>query len=191
MGEEVAYCIGAPGAAGTCVGVEILGGDEHLARLHGEGHRRAFVAIGDNRRRDALAASVIALGYRLVNAISPTAVISPSATLGSGVAVMAGAVVNAETRIDDLVIVNTGATIDHDCQIGRAAHIAPQCALAGNVVVGQFTFLGVGCNVIPEQSIGQGVMLGAGSVVIRDIRDHCTAVGVPAVIIKDRAEEPS
>lgn len=187
MGMQVDYCIGGGdgGAAATCVGVPVLQGDEHIGRLREEErYQYAFVAIGANRLREKLAAKVIAQGYRLVNAISPLAMISPSARLGNGVAIMAGATVNADSAIADLAIINTGATVDHDCRIGRAVHIAPQCGLAGNVTVGDGSMLGIGCKVIPEQTIGANVVLGAGSVVISSIPDGVTAVGVPARIIR-------
>lgn len=179
MGRAVDTCVGVTGAS-HCVGVPVLQGDEHLASLREQGYRDLFIAVGSNRARARLAALAASLGYELVNAISPSAVVSPSARLGKGIAVMAGAVVNAEASIGDLAIVNTGATVDHDCVIGEAAHLAPQCALAGNVHVGARTFLGVGCKVIPEIHIGSDVTLGAGAVVVRNIADGSRAVGVPA-----------
>ncbi|AND71046.1 hexapeptide transferase [Dyella thiooxydans] len=163
----------------------VLHGDEHIRRLREEeNYQDAFVAIGSNRLREKLAGKAVSQGYRLVNAISPLAVISPSVRLGGGIAIMAGATINADSAIGDLAIINTGATVDHDCRIGRAVHIAPQCGLAGNVTVGDGSMLGIGCKVIPEQSIGNNVVLGAGSVVIASIPDGVTAVGVPARIIR-------
>jgi UDP-perosamine 4-acetyltransferase len=151
-----------------------------LSELRSTGIRYAFVAVGDNALRERLGVMVSAMGFELPNAISPHAVISPSAVLGKGIAVMAGVAINAETRIGDLAIANTNSTIDHDCIIGRAAHIAPGCALAGNVTVGDRSFLGVGVCVIPHVKIGADVILGAGSVVVRDLPDRAKAVGVPA-----------
>jgi UDP-perosamine 4-acetyltransferase len=191
MGEHVAYCIGGRNGAAACVGVPVLEGDEHLARLARDGYSKVFIAIGSNQLRERLATSAIAHGWRLVNAISPQAIISPSARLGHGIAIMAGAVVNAEASIADLAIINTGATIDHDCQIGEAVHIAPQCGLAGNVSIGRLSFLGVGCKVIPGVTVGEAVIVGAGSVLTRDIASNVTAVGVPARVIKESRENPS
>jgi UDP-perosamine 4-acetyltransferase len=90
--------------------------------------------------------------------------------------------VNADTRLEDFSIINTGATVDHDCRIGYASHIAPQCALAGHVEVGSKTFLGVGCKIIPNVKIGDAVIVGAGSLVIRDIPTGVKAYGTPATI---------
>jgi UDP-perosamine 4-acetyltransferase len=180
MGETILYCVGASDSGATCLGVPVLDGDHHLARLRAEGQSRAFIALGSNRLRAKLGRHVRELGFELVNAISPHAIVSPSARLGNGIAVMAGAVINAEAVIGDLAIINTGATVDHDCSIGEAVHIAPQCALAGTVVVGAGAFLGVGCKVIPDVEIGEHATIGAGAVVIAPIPSGATAVGIPA-----------
>jgi UDP-perosamine 4-acetyltransferase len=56
------------------------------------------------------------------------------------------------------------------------------------VVVGEGTFLGLGSGVIPGIRIGRWSVIGAGAVVTKDIPDNCTAVGVPAKVIKTRGE---
>jgi len=183
-GEKVDYCVGKMHGPDTCLGVPVLEGDEHIPLLRQRGYCRAFVAIGSNSIRERVAEVVRGDGYQLINAISPHAVTSPSAHLGDGIAVMAGAVINTAAVIDDLVIINTGATIDHDCRIGRSVHICPQCGLAGNVHVGAGAFLGTGATVIPGIQIGRRAVVGAGGVVIHDIPDGAVAVGVPARVIK-------
>lgn len=183
MGEQVDFCVSSGGTT-SCVGIPVLDGDAYLARLHGDGYHRVFVALGANHLRVKLATAAVALGYELVNAISPRAVVSPSARLGRGVAVMAGAVINAEAVIGDLSIINTGASVDHDCVIGAGVHIAPQAALAGHVHVGATSLLGIGSRVIPERRIGKDAIVGAGAVVIRDVGDNATVAGTPARSIK-------
>lgn len=184
MGEEISYCIGDDVNIKNCLGIPVLQGDHFIQKLYEDGYSRIFIAIGSNSLRENLATLATNQGYQLVNAISPTAIISPSASIGSGIAIMAAAVINAETIIDDLAIINTGATIDHNCRIGKAAHIAPQCALAGNVKIGTQGFLGLGSKVIPDLEIGEKTIIGAGAVVISNIKSEATAVGVPASIIK-------
>jgi UDP-perosamine 4-acetyltransferase len=183
-GETVDYCVSGTRGPDTCAGVSVLEGDAHLPLLRQRGYCRAFVAIGSNAIRQRMAAVVRRVGFQLINAISPHAIISPSVRLGGGIAVMAGAVINAASVIDDLVIINTGATIDHDCHIATGVHIGPQCALAGNVTVGEGTFLGTGAKAIPGIQIGRRGTVGAGAVVIRNIPDGAVAVGVPARVIK-------
>ena len=100
--------------------------------------------------------------------------------IGPGSVVMAGCVVNADAHLGAQVIVNTGATVDHDCRIEDNVHIAPGCHLCGNVVVGQDSLLGAGATVTPGVRIGRHVIVGAGSTVIRDIADETTVSGTPA-----------
>jgi UDP-perosamine 4-acetyltransferase len=181
-GESVACCVADEGAAD--LGVPLLKGDEQLLKLRAEGHTQAIIAIGDNLRRAQLAEKILAAGYELVSVISRHAVISHSAKIGHGVVVMPGAIINAGAVIEDLVIINSGAVVEHDSKVGYAAHLGPQSGLAGGVTVGRLAFLGIGAKVIPGVKIGAGTIIGAGAVVIEDLPDHVTAVGVPARVVK-------
>lgn len=185
-GETVAAIVDADPTPREVLGVPVVGDDLILPKLKEQGLSRLFVAIGDNRLREKLGGKARELGFALVNAIHPSAVISPSAKLGEGVAVMAGAVINAGARIEDLAIVNTGAVVDHDCRLGAACHLGPASALAGGVSIGPRTFLGVGARAIPGVTIGADTIVGAGGVVVRDLPDAVLAMGVPAKIKGDR-----
>ncbi len=181
-GQTIAAVIDADPTPRLVAGAPVVGDDSALAGLRGQGLTQAFVAIGDNRLRARLAQGLRDQGFELVNAIHPSAVISPSARLGLGVAVMAGAVINAESEISDLAIINTSAVVDHDCRLGTACHLGPASALAGGVSLGERTFLGVGARVIPNIAIGSDAIVGAGAVVVRDLADGVVAFGVPARI---------
>jgi UDP-perosamine 4-acetyltransferase len=177
---EIIGCVSPNPGQVAVLGVPILGGDEIIPELFRDGVKSAFIAIGDNPTRVRFLRHLKELGFGIVNAVSPAAIISTSATLGRGVAVMPGAIINTGSAIADGAIVNTGAVVDHDCRIGTGAHIAPGVSLAGNVTVGDGAFLGVGSSVIPGISIGSWTTVGAGAVVVRDLPEHVLAFGVPA-----------
>jgi len=179
-GNEIAFCVAGSSSPEHCLGIPVLKGDENLLRLREEGYWKLFVAIGSNQLRDNLSVLWVEKGHQLVNAISSHAIVSKSVNLGNGIALMAGSAINANTTIRDLAIINTGATVDHDCSIGRAVHIAPQCALAGNVAVGDRSFLGIGSMVVPGVSIGCNSTVGAGSVVLSNLDNDSRVAGVPA-----------
>ena len=183
-GRMVAGVLDADPTPRTVAGAPVIGADDDLERLRREGLASAFVALGGNALRARLGARVRELGYLLANAVHPSAVLSPSVCLGEGVAVMAGACLNADTRVGDLAIVNTGAVVDHDGDLGEACHVAPRCGLAGNVRVGARAFLGVGCSAIPGVSIGDDAQVGAGGVIVRDIPAGALAMGVPARVVR-------
>lgn len=145
---------------------------------------RLMPAIGDNAARGALLAWARSMGVALANVQHPSAVLSPSATIGGGVFLAPGAIVNAQTRLADGVIVNTGASVDHDCDLGEAAHIAPGVRLCGNVTVGARTLIGVGAAVVPGVTIGADVLIGAGMVVTRDVADGERLSGSQRPLVK-------
>lgn len=185
-GKTVAAIVDADPTSREVLGVPVVGDDLKLAALREQGLSELFVAIGANRLREKLGLKARGLGFTLVNAIHPSAVISPSARMGEGVAVMAGVAINADSLVGDLVIINTGAVVDHDCVLGAACHLGPASALAGGVTIGDRAFLGVGARAIPGISIGADTTVGAGGVVLRDLPDSVLAVGVPAKIKGDR-----
>lgn len=166
-------------AGQTVLGVPVLGHPQHLLRLRGKA-RGAIVAVGDNRARVSYAQHLSSAGLELVSAVHPSAVVSPSATLGRNVVVCAGAVIGTEARLADSVVVNTAAVVDHECEVGEGAHVAPMAALAGRVRVGAGAFIGLGARVIQCLTVGAHAVVGAGAVVIRDVPAESTVVGVPA-----------
>ena len=165
-------------------GLPLLGTDDDLPRLRDAGITHAFVAVGSNRVRRLVTEKLESLGFQLVNVIASDAVVSRRSSLGKGVLVNHGAIVNAGTRIGDGVILNTGCTVDHDCTVGSFAHIAPGVHISGSTHIGDLTMLGVGSCVKDGIVIGSNTTIGAGAAVISDIPADCTAVGVPARIIK-------
>ena len=144
----------------------------------------AFVAVGDNRLRMQLILSMQKNGFLIPNIVHPQSYLGVDVKCEQGTAIFACAVVNVGSRIGAGVIINTGATIDHNCHIGNGVHISPGAHLAGDVIVGDLSWMGTGSIVIPGISIGSESMVGAGAVVIRSVMDKETVVGNPARVLK-------
>jgi UDP-perosamine 4-acetyltransferase len=187
---DLVGCTGPEPHDTTLMDVPYLGTDDDLRSLFATGINHAFVAVGDNARRARLLDELESVGFTLVNAISGAAVVSPTARLGRGVAVMPGVVVNANTVVGDGAILNSGASVDHDCIVGRAAHVAPRVAVAGWVTIGDGAFLGIGSCVVDKVRVGAWTVVGAGAAVTQDLPAHVTAVGVPARPVRQREEVP-
>lgn len=171
-------------AGATVANLPVLGRLADLSRLYDQGVRHAVIAIGDNATRLRYADDVRRHGFDFVTAVHPTAFVSPTALLGPGVVVAPHATIITEARVADLAVVNTSAVVDHECVVGEGAHVGPGALLAGRVRVGRGVFIGMGAKVIQGRTVGDFTVVGAGAVVTRDLPDHCTAVGVPAHVIK-------
>ena len=81
-------------------------------------------------------------------------------------------------------IVNTSASIDHDCVLDNYVHVSPGTTIAGTVHIGQNVWLGAGSTIVNNINICHDVIVGAGSLVIRDIKTSGVYVGVPSILLK-------
>ena len=158
------------------------------ARIIGFGDAAWIIAFGSLALRrtviDRLATLTASARDNLVNIIHPKAHVSTSATLGTrspaGVFVGPLACVHSFANVGPHCIINTGAIVEHECDLEENVHIAPNATLGGNVFVGADTLVGLGAVVLPGVKIGRGCVIGAGALVRRDVKDGCTVVGVPA-----------
>lgn len=142
---------------------------------------QVIISIGSNQVRKKLSGQY-PLCYGMAR--HPDTTIDPTVSFGIGTVVMAGAIVNSSTDIGEHCIINTSASVDHDCSIKDFVHISPNSTLCGGIEVGEGTQIGAGATVIPNIKIGKWAVIGAGAVVISDIPDYALAVGNPARIIK-------
>ena len=148
--------------------------------------KKAIVAIGDNHIRKSVSEKLTEAGFQLVNAVSPYSYVSEKAKLGNGIVIMPFAVIGPGTSVADGVIVNTKASIDHDCRIEKYSHIAPGSTICGFVDIGEKTFFCAGATVKDSVQIGNNCVVGAGAVVVKNVPDNCNVMGVPA---KSRKED--
>lgn len=140
----------------------------------------AFLGIGDNFVRSAIYKKLCRNKINFPALLHPAAITSMHLSIGRGTVVMAGAVVNAMTKLGDAVICNTSSVIEHECTINNYAHIAPGAVLAGNVTIGEYSFIGANAVIKQGINIGSNVIIGAGSVVTKDIPNGVTVYGNPA-----------
>lgn len=153
----------------SCGGYKVIGNSKTVT----DGD--VFIAIGNAEVRKRLSE-----GRNVVTLIHPHAVIARDAVIGEGTVVMAGAVINPGARIGRGCIINTCSSVDHDCTVGDYCHVAVGAHLCGTVKTGDCTWIGAGATVSNNVNICGNCTIGAGCVVVKDIAEPGTYVGVPA-----------
>lgn len=138
-----------------------------------------IIGIGNANIREKLSN----LPVKWYTAIHPSAVVSPSVSIGQGTVIMPNAVINAETAIGEHCIINTSVVVGHDNIIEDFVHVSSGAKLGGATRVGKATWIGIGATVINNINICEECMIGAGAVVVRDIEIKGTYVGIPAKIL--------
>jgi serine O-acetyltransferase len=114
--------------------------------------------------------------YKVLNAIIVRGIagctIPAQCKIGNGLILKHGA---QGTMLNGYCVIGNNATIYHQVTIGvKGPHDykAP--------VIGESVFIGAGAKILGDIKIGDNCLIGANSVVITDIRENSTAVGVPA-----------
>jgi acetyltransferase EpsM len=173
-----------PALRGTSVlGIPVLG---PIAALGDIPHDAVIVTVGDNHARRLLTERLLAAGERLATAIHPRACVAPSATVGAGSMIAAGAVISPRAVIGRGVIVNTSAVVDHDTTVGDFVHVSPGATVGGRARIGAETLIALGASVASGMTVGARSIVGCGAAVVGPIPDDVVAFGVPARIRSDR-----
>lgn len=174
-----------PGMAGREVHhLEVLGGTEWLAA---NPSASLVLAIGKSHSRSRVAGR---LREKYENAyatlIHPAARVGARVQIGEGTVLCPGTVLTTDIEIGRHVMVNVGVTLAHDDVVHDFVTLAPGAHIAGGVEIGEGCDVGVGACTVQGVSLGEWSIVGAGAVVVRDIPSNVTAVGVPAIPIKQR-----
>jgi sugar O-acyltransferase (sialic acid O-acetyltransferase NeuD family) len=133
-------------------------------------------------RRDV----VQALGIepaRLARVIHPGAHVSPLATVGRNVLIMAGVVVTSNAVIGDHVCVLPNTVIHHDARVGAWSLIGANVTIAGHVTLGENCYVGSGTSLMNGIEVGDGSLVGLGSNVIRSVAGGTCVAGNPARVL--------
>lgn len=124
-------------------------------------------------------------GLGFVALCHPSASVAREVVLKDGSQIMAGVVIQPHSQIGVNAVINTQASIDHDCEIGSHAFIAPGAVLCGGVRVGVGAFVGAGAVLIPGVCVGDEAVVGAGATVTRDVPPRQRVMGTPARLSSD------
>lgn len=143
------------------------------------------IGIGNPKLRKKLIDNFLSIGGELTSTISSKADIgSYGISIGKGANILDGVKISNDVIIGLAPIIYYNSIITHDVKIGDFVEISPDVKILGRAIIGNFCQLGSGAVILPDVSIGNNVIIGAGAVVTKDIPNDCTAVGVPAKIIK-------
>lgn len=191
MGQEIlAICDTDFLKEGTrLLGVSVYGSEEFVLRQKPE---RIFLvnglgSIGNGKDRTDLFLRFKQQGYTFAKIVSPHACVSRNAEIDEGTCVFQGAIIQAGSRVGKNVIVNTRASIDHDCAIADHCHIAPGVTLSGNVTIGEGAHIGCGATIIQGIRVGKRSLVAAGSIVVRNVEEETIVMGIPARVTPKKA----
>ena len=148
----------------SVLGCHVIGGIEDYKSLKDE-YKYAFVAIGNNKIRLNLIKNLENEGYIVPKILHPKAAVSEYSNIDIGTVILAGAVINVDTRIGKGCILNINSTLDHDSILEDGVHISSGAVIRSMVKIGQLTTIKAGACITQGKIIEKNIIINPGIVV--------------------------
>ncbi len=107
-----------------------------------------------------------------------TVIIGDRVEIGANTAIDRGTfsdtIIEAGAKVDNLV------HIAHNVRVGANAMVIANAMVGGSTSIGAFTWIAPSTSLINGIKIGENAMTGLGAVVLKDVPDGVTVIGVPA-----------
>ncbi|GAA2020946.1 acetyltransferase [Terrabacter terrae] len=186
-GVRVLGCLDdAPGTWGreVATGLPVLGGLELAAEYTAAS---LLVCAGKGSTRERIVARLGALGVssdRYATLVHPRASLAPDTVVRPGTLVLAGVVATANVVIESHVVLMPNVVLTHDDHLESYVTLCAGVVLGGGVRVGRAAYVGMAASVREGRTLGARSLLGMGAVLLRDIGEGETWVGVPAASLQ-------
>ena len=135
---------------------------------------------GSYRSRKEIIQGLSIAEERFARVVHPAARVSPLASLGHNVLIMAGVVITSNARIGSHICILPNTVIHHDVVVGDWTLIGSNVTIAGNTVVEENCYIGSGSNIMNGLRVGSGALIGLGSNVINSVSADTRVAGNPS-----------
>ena len=144
----------------------------------------AVCAVGNTKGRFNLIKKAEAMDVNFANLIHPSVARSEFMDIGVGNIICCNSFLSVNIKLGNHIAINPGCGIGHDTIIGDYVTLYWNVTLSGNVFIDEGCEIGSKSVIIQKKTVGKWSIIGAGAVVVKDMPEECTAVGVPARPIK-------
>ncbi|HAT4224174.1 acetyltransferase [Clostridium perfringens] len=162
-------------------GYTVLGGLKYI--LENEVNFEVVIAIANYKVKKNIVSKLKEKKIKYATIIHPSLNIPKGVKVGQGTILYEGVIISPNVSIGNQVIVSPKSGIGHDSIIKDYVSVLWNVSISGNDLIEEGVLLGSSSTVIQGKVIGCGAIVGAGSVVVRNIKENRTVVGVPAKII--------
>lgn len=145
----------------------------------------AVVAIGNPQTRKKIVERLQSnKNISFPNIVDKDVIIDKTVTLGFGNIICKGNILTTNIEIGNFNHINLNCTVGHDVQFHDYITVYPGVNISGNVRINDCVEIGTGTKIIQGKEIVKETVIGAGSVVVKDIVENGTYIGVPAKQMK-------
>jgi len=144
---------------------------------------KVMVALGDSKKRFDMVQK-LPKETKYFSWIHPTALVMKKIEIGEGSFIGANSILTTNIKVGKHAILNRSNHIGHDCVVGDYFSMMPGSIVSGNVKIYDCVYMGNNSCIKENLSVHSLSTIGMGSMVVSDINDNGTYIGVPAKLKK-------
>ena len=146
-----------------------------------------LVTIGNATARKMVFELLESKNASVVSYIHPLSFVASSSNIGRGVIACPNSIINANSEVNDNVVLNVFCSVGHDAVIGMHSVLSPFAAVNGGAILGERVFLSTRATVFPLMKVGNGCIVDSHSYVKKDVEDnHIISNRIDYVVTKNR-----
>ena len=162
-------------------GYKVIGGINCLDNINKDTY--VIIAIANYKIKKNFV-NIINNRFKFASIIHPDVYLNNTISIGKGTIIYPGVIITTNVEIGNHVIVSPKCGIGHDSKIKDYVSLLWNVNISGFDVIEEGCLIGSGATVIQNKTISKESIVGAGAVVINDIVNKSTVVGVPGKVIK-------
>ena len=143
-----------------------------------------FCAMGDVKWRRHYAEMLLSKGGKFISIVPPSFKTGKNTTFGIGCFIERNVSLSCDIKIGDFTFILGPSVLGHDVRLGNYCHLGSFTFMGGFSKLEDNVTLHPGAQVLPHKIVKKGSIVGAGSVVIKNVAESTTVMGVPATKVK-------
>ncbi len=137
-------------------------------------------ALGDVHYKQKYVEIVKAKGGKFISLIHPSVEIGKNTKIGEGCIIRYQTSISCDITIGDFVTIMGYCILGHDVKVGNYSHLSAHCFMGGFSQLEESVVMHPGSRLLPHKIIRKNAIIGAGSVVLTNVKENTTMLGVPA-----------
>lgn len=158
--------------------IPVIGNTDFLLDM--KDNINVVIAIGNPYIREKIVQKLISKEtICFPNIIAKDVRISKYVKMGIGNIICTGTILTTNISLGNFNHINLDCTVGHDVVLNDYITVYPSVNISGNVNIDDYSELGTGSKIIQGKTLAKSVVLGAGAVVVKNLEESGTYVGVP------------
>jgi len=133
-----------------------------------------------NQLRSQIYLAVKDKGYKMINYISSSAIISPKTQIGDNCFILEKVIVQPFVSIGNNVMIWSGSQISHHSVVKDHVFFGAHVAVSGHCKVDSYSFLGINSTLKERTHLKEGVLLAMSAAITGDTECWSVYKGIPA-----------